>query len=417
MKLDKCGVCDGDGSTCKTIEGSFDERNLSPGYHDVMRIPVGATAIRIEEARTSSNNLAMKNSSDHYFLNGNSMIQVGKDVELNGVYFEYDDGKPEKITAKGPLQEEIVVSVLVRKGNKDVSIVYEFSVPVAEEVDYMYKPGEWSPCSVTCGKGQHTRTPYCVDTKTQNRVIDQLCDDANSTKPEVEKPCETVDCEAEWFQGEWEPCSQTCGDKGEQYRVVYCHQIFANGRRVTVEDGNCTVARPEPYQKCANFRFACPEWQAGPWSACSEKCGDAFQYRSVTCRSEKEGEEGKLLPAEACGSEESMESQRPCNLGPCTGLKFVTTDWKLCSKCNETEETREVTCKDTQGRAYPLEKCLTDDEKEIPPDTRNLCIVPLKVVDEALCQGEKPEAKTNCTNEEKCTGTWYSSPWSNCSAQ
>ncbi|VDL77182.1 unnamed protein product [Nippostrongylus brasiliensis] len=451
LKLDKCGVCDGDGSKCKTIAGRFDERNLSPGYHDVMRLPVGSTAIRIEEARPSSNNLAMKNTSDVFFLNGNSMIQVEKEVDINGVLFEYDDGKPERISAKGPLKEEVVVSVLVRKGNRDVSIEFEFSVPIIEDVEYMYKPGEWSACSVTCGKGLITRTPYCVDTKSQARVNDQLCDDANSTKPEYEKPCETVDCEAEWFEGEWEPCSQTCGAKGEQYRVVYCHKVFANGRRITVDDGNCTTERPIVRQECN--RFACPEWQAGPWSACSEKCGDAFQYRSVTCRSEKEGEEGKLLPAEACDADKNLESQRSCNLGPCTGLKFFTTDWKLCSKCNDTEETREVTCKDSQGRAYPLEKCLTDDEKEIPADSRAcatqqpciyewtasqwskcstecghghktrrvICAIHeeggITVVDEALCQGEKPEAKTNCTNEEQCTGTWYSGPWTPCSAE
>uniref|UniRef100_A0A7I5EDG0 Papilin n=1 Tax=Haemonchus contortus TaxID=6289 RepID=A0A7I5EDG0_HAECO len=452
LKLDKCGVCDGDGSQCKTIEGSFDERNLSPGYHDVMRIPAGATAIRIEEARPSSNNLAMKNSSDYYFLNGNSMIQVEKDVELNGVHFEYDDGKPERITAKGPLEEEVVVSVLIRKGNRDVSIKYEFSVPIVDEVDYMYKPGEWSACSVTCGKGQQTRTPYCIETKTQARVDDQLCDDANSTKPEFEKPCETVDCQAEWFKGEWEPCSQTCGEQGEQYRVVYCHQVFANGRRITVDDGNCTAERPAVRQVCN--RFACPEWQAGPWSACSEKCGDAFQYRSVTCRSEKEGEEGKLLPAEV-----SVQLRKHSRVS--TKLQSRTLyrsqilhiGMETVLKCNDTEETREVTCKDSQGRAYPLEKCLTDDEKEIPVDTRAcatqqpcnyewtasqwskcstecghghktrrvICAIheegDVTVVDEALCQGEKPEVKMNCTNEEKCTGTWYSGPWSPCSVE
>lgn len=58
-KVDKCGKCDGDGSTCKTIEGHFDERNLSPGYHDVIKLPVGATAIKISEARKSSNNLGL----------------------------------------------------------------------------------------------------------------------------------------------------------------------------------------------------------------------------------------------------------------------------------------------------------------------------------------------------------------------
>lgn len=45
------------------------------------------------------------------------------------------------------------MALLHRKGNKDSAIKYEFSIPVDEDVPFMYKPGEWSPCSVTCGKG------------------------------------------------------------------------------------------------------------------------------------------------------------------------------------------------------------------------------------------------------------------------
>ncbi|CAB3397113.1 unnamed protein product [Caenorhabditis bovis] len=453
LKFDKCGKCDGDGSSCKTIEGIFDERNLSPGYHDIIKLPEGATNIKIQEARKSTNNLALKNASDHFYLNGNGLIQVEKEVEVGGTIFVYDDTEPETLSAMGPLSEDLTVSLLFRKGSRDTAIKYEFSIPLDEEVDYMYKFDAWTPCSVTCGKGVQTRNLYCVDGKSKARVEDELCEENNATKPEFEKTCETVDCAAEWFTSEWESCSATCGDRGEQYRVVYCHQVFANGRRVTVDDGNCTSERPDVKQNCN--RFACPEWQAGPWSACSEKCGDAHQYRSVTCRSEKEGEEGKLLPADACPAEKKaeFETERTCNLGPCEGLKFFTGEWNLCTKCNDTEETREVTCKDTQGRAYPLEKCLTDNSTEIPSDTRSCATQPpcnyewtvsewskcstecghghktrrvicaihqnggLDVVDEAHCQAEKPETKTNCTNEEKCTGTWYTSSWSKCSAE
>lgn len=71
---------------------------------------------------------------------------------------------------------------------------------------------------------------------------------------------------------------------------------------------------------------------SGPWSACSEKCGNAKQYRSVTCRSEKNGEEGKLLPADSCSLEIVLERDRSCNLGPCEGLYFHTTEWNFVSK-------------------------------------------------------------------------------------
>ena len=41
------------------------------------------------------------------------MIQVEKDVEVGGTVFEYDDGKPETLTAKGPLKE--VGFLLIRR--------------------------------------------------------------------------------------------------------------------------------------------------------------------------------------------------------------------------------------------------------------------------------------------------------------
>lgn len=96
------------------------------------------------------------------------------------------------------------------------------------------------------------------------------------------------------------------------------------------------VLVPKTYKQLFSLcSFACPEWQAGPWSACSEKCGDAFQYRSVTCRSEKEGEEGKLLAADACPADEQekFDTERTCNLGPCEGLTFVTGEWNLVRFC------------------------------------------------------------------------------------
>ncbi|KAH7730490.1 thrombospondin [Aphelenchoides avenae] len=457
-KYDKCAVCNGDGSTCKTVEGFFDERNLSPGYHDVISLPAGATSVKIEEIRPTSNNLALKNSSGEYFLNGNYQISIAdKDVAVGGTVFKYEkpkgDGLTERLTARGPLKEELTVALLYQRGagSKDSAIKYEFSIPLDQDVPYLYKPGEWSSCSVTCGKGVQTRTPFCIDTTNQQRVDDNLCDENNATKPEVEKPCQTVDCEAEWFEGDWEECSQSCGNTGLQYRIVYCHRVFADGRRITVNDTDCTAEeRPRPEVRRSCNRFSCPEWHAGPWSACSEKCGDAKQYRSVTCRSEKEGDEGKLLPADHCDTEAQPENERDCNLGPCEGLTFHTTDWKLCERCNDTEETRNVTCKDRTGRIYPQEKCLTGNVTEIPTDTRSCATQPpcvyewhtsewskcstecghghktrkvhcaihevgdIAIVEEALCQGEKPTEREECTSELDCTGTFFSGPWTEC---
>ncbi|MFH4974442.1 hypothetical protein AB6A40_001151 [Gnathostoma spinigerum] len=125
-----------------------------------------------------------------------------------------------------------------------------------------------------------------------------------------------------------------------------------------------------------------------------------------------------------------------------------------CEKCNDTEETREVTCRDKNGRQYPIEKCLSNSSIEIPIDKR-ACATPapcvyewhasqwskcstecghghktrrvvcgiyqlgdLEIVDEFHCNADlKLKTEENCTNEEKCTGTYYTGPWSECTAQ
>lgn len=116
-----------------------------------------------------------------------------------------------------------------------------------------------------CFLGVQTRTPVCIEQASQNRVHDDECELNNATKPETNRTCETTNCNSEWFVGEWETCSLTCGEIGWQYRVIYCHQVFADGKRVTVDDAECTDERPAVKQECN--RFACPEWNAGPWSA------------------------------------------------------------------------------------------------------------------------------------------------------
>ena len=63
VKADKCGVCNGNGTTCKGHDGVIKETKLTNGYNDVLTLPVGATAIRIEENRPTSNSLGESQAS------------------------------------------------------------------------------------------------------------------------------------------------------------------------------------------------------------------------------------------------------------------------------------------------------------------------------------------------------------------
>ncbi len=51
-------MCNGNGDTCKTVSGFFDERNLgAKSYQDIVTIPKGATMIRVLEKRATNNYL------------------------------------------------------------------------------------------------------------------------------------------------------------------------------------------------------------------------------------------------------------------------------------------------------------------------------------------------------------------------
>jgi diacylglycerol kinase family enzyme len=48
MRRDSCGVCGGDGSTCETVQGIYNERG-SFGYNEILKIPAGSANIDISQ--------------------------------------------------------------------------------------------------------------------------------------------------------------------------------------------------------------------------------------------------------------------------------------------------------------------------------------------------------------------------------
>ena len=71
----------------------------------------------------------------------------------------------------------------------------------------VWESREWTPCSVTCGRGFRTKPYFChVDGK----VLDPSACDSRQRHIEkedcFERPC------AGWSVGGWSECSATCGD-------------------------------------------------------------------------------------------------------------------------------------------------------------------------------------------------------------
>ncbi|KAH9498406.1 A disintegrin and metalloproteinase with thrombospondin motifs 3 [Bulinus truncatus] len=82
---------------------------------------------------------------------------------------------------------------------------------------------EWSDCDAACNQnGTHLRLYVCQEIITHNdhiNVSSSQCD--INTRPDERKECQGLPCTLKWQLGEWSECSVTCG-KGKHYRKVFC---------------------------------------------------------------------------------------------------------------------------------------------------------------------------------------------------
>uniref|UniRef100_A0A336M0H6 CSON009496 protein n=1 Tax=Culicoides sonorensis TaxID=179676 RepID=A0A336M0H6_CULSO len=78
---------------------------------------------------------------------------------------------------------------------------------------------EWGPCSVKCGGGKRMRIIVCAEESNGNRhrVPDEAC---RGIPPRIEEACNTHEC-PKWVPTEWSGCSVSCGT-GMQTRIISC---------------------------------------------------------------------------------------------------------------------------------------------------------------------------------------------------
>ncbi|XP_017478128.1 PREDICTED: papilin isoform X5 [Rhagoletis zephyria] len=453
-KEDKCRKCGGDGSTCHTIANTFTANNYPVGYNDIVLIPDGATNIRVQETAPSNNYLACRNSSGHYYLNGNWRIDFPRPMFYAGCWWNYQRkpagfAAPDQLTCSGPTTESITIMMLVQ--DKNVSIDYEYSIPEtihnAPPVEYSWTHMEFEPCSVPCGGGTQSRTVTCNNRMTLEEVDPNLCD--ASAKPEEEQACGESPCAPHWVEGEWGKCSKGCGADGVQNRTVSCERISPNGDRTAEEDSVCLKEvgnKPATQQECNRDVKNCPKYHLGPWAPCDKLCGEGKQKRKVTCYIEENGRK-RVLPEEDC-VEEKPPTEKECMLAPCEGVDWIISEWSGCDECGQKTETRTAICATKSGKIYPEEFCAPEVPALSRPCESSKCkpkwftsewstcsaacgkgvqsrIVicgefdgkSIKPAEDSKCEATaKPESEQECEGEEKeCPGQWFTGPWEPCS--
>ncbi|CAK7315584.1 PAPLN [Vulpes lagopus] len=369
---DKCLQCGGDGTTCYPVTGTFDSNDLSravpepiwaardlggprvslpptpnptPGYNQILIIPMGATSIRVEEVAASRNFLAVKNVLGDYYLNGHWTIGGAWALPAASTVLRYERGAegdlaPERLLARGPTSEPLVVELLSQEANPGVR--FEYHLPLGSpRPGFRWSHGSWSDCSAECGGGHQSRAVFCT---TDDEVYpDHMCQP--QLRPADRRPCSTHPCPQtkRWKTGPWLPCSASCGG-GSQSRSVYCISSDGAGVQEAAEEAECAGLPGKPPTTRACNLQRCAAWSAEPWGECSVSCGAGVRRRSVTCRSD----EGALLPATACSSEHRPPTTEPCVHEDCPPIRHQAWHvgaWGLCSKsCGSGTRRRQVTC-------------------------------------------------------------------------
>ncbi|XP_068620174.1 ADAMTS-like protein 4 isoform X2 [Battus philenor] len=162
-------------------------------------------------------------------------------------------------------REGPVISLAANNTENEVSPYIEPSYSYTAAGGWLYT--EWSECVGWCvGGGVQSRGVRCADPTGCSAQRTPIASQSCTPKKQ---------CEAQWFTGEWSPCSAACG--GRQIRGVIC--IGGNGRRL--RDGSCRAPRPESERACGGT--CSPSWYLSDWGECTGACEAGIQTRTVWC--------------------------------------------------------------------------------------------------------------------------------------
>nr|XP_021208563.1 protein madd-4 isoform X1 [Bombyx mori] len=334
--------------------------------------------------------------------------------------------------------------------------------------------GEWSSCSVTCGGGVRTRRVLCA--RSANVTTADTYDPGTSTEPGCLTPsprssqaCNQHDCPT-WVAGPWSGCSVSCGE-GVQVRGVEC----------TPAGGGCDPStRPEITRPCSTG-ISCPAYRESDdpeddiddllpgvlyhtqpliqqypppqakaerligepdvpleatyikddeWGPCSVTCGEGWRKKEVHCKIFLEFSRtiAKLPDSKCMGPKPTEETER-CVMEPCS-MAYGTSFGDSSAPSYSGADSRSLTygtssnirvAPGSPGKSYSWkEKGYTSCSASCLSGVQELIIQCVRDEDGKnaspyMCDPHtKPENRVRTCNDHPCPPRWNYTEFSQC---
>ncbi|KAI6656691.1 A disintegrin and metalloproteinase with thrombospondin motifs 6 [Oopsacas minuta] len=347
-RLDACGVCGGDGTTCHIVIGTIREYLPSFNLHNLISIPQEARDLTILNLTPRPYvYLAVTQSSATRLLRPINLQTI------NGVDWRsatLSNGSA-TFSVPGPISNSLELKVF--GGPTQVALYYSYLLPPDEDTFTWRAESTCSDCNATCGNAVKYCVAECVDVN-NNPVSPLLCDPA--TKPlDTFVPCPDLpDCPTYvWTSSGWSLCSATCGS-GVKTRTTFCLAKTDQNFQLAKES-NCVLgSRPltslSCYQPCVTPTPQQFEpgvylgvWVADEWGECLKtNCvAPEPQHLQIECRVD-----GNLADQSDCDPlTKPAPQQRDC---PQECIEWETRRWRVC---------------DTNCRRQRIIRCLRNGQR------------------------------------------------------
>ena len=307
----------------------------------------------------------------------------------------------------------------------------------------VWKTGDWTACSTTCGTGVRERPYWCEMEDLSVNV--RFC--LNQSVPTHKQNCQEKPCTT-WFVGPYSNCSAKCGE-GSKTREVYCREersgqklesYFCNSNNRPRDKKICMGISPscEKQQRDdennlgdEDDRFINPKirgrfyWKVGRWQKCSKECGRGFQMRPVGCfdYEAKYKDQDQVSSALCMRNVIRPRHRRQCNPHDCLEQKvrWLSGEWSECSTASSVScvQTRSVSCISAEtGSLVESNECRKKLTFEDEPDTERPCENcrgRVRMGLEPQPQSSHVEHESESELSRSSDSWWRKGAWSDCS--